>query len=125
MKVPWNISALAIAAAIAALEDREQQQQRLTALREGRSYLERELRRIPGVQVMPSEANFVLLDAKGTGLDSDSIVQRMLTRGYFIRSLRTHRASGSLVRITVGSAEQNRACMSFVPSMMTRRSSGR
>ncbi len=111
VKVPWNLSSLAIAAAIAALDDVEEQQRRLDALRGGRSYLEGELAKLRGLRVIPSEANFVLVDADATGMSSDEIVERMLRKGIFIRSLSSHRAGGNLVRITVGSADQNRRCV--------------
>lgn len=109
VKVPWNVSSLAIAAASAALEDEVEQRRRIFSLRQGRSLLERELRKVPGVRVMPSEANFVLVDAGGTGLSADAIVKALLARGIFVRSLRSHRAGRSLVRITVGDSAQNQA----------------
>ena len=118
VKVPWNLSVLAIAAACAALDDVDQQQRRLAALRQGRRYLEAELRAMPGVEVLPSEANFVLADAKASGLNADDIVAWMLQQGYFIRSLRSHRAGDGLVRITVGNPQQNRGCMKALRRML-------
>ncbi len=129
VKVPWNLSSLAIAAAIAAVDDVEENERRVDMLRAGRHYLERELARIPGVRVEPSEANFVLVDADGTGLTADEIVDRMLEKGIFIRSLRSHYGEQltavatssrqlpreprerSLVRITVGDRQQNVRCV--------------
>jgi histidinol-phosphate aminotransferase len=119
VKVPWNLSSLSIAAACATLEDVAEQEDRIQALRDGRAYLERELARLPGMHIRPSEANFVLVDADGTGFDSDELVRQMLQRGFFIRSLRSHfgdtadpGARGrSLVRITVGDREQNVRCV--------------
>jgi histidinol-phosphate aminotransferase len=111
VKVPWNVSTLAIAAACAALDDVIEQRRRLTALRQGRQLLERELGRVPGLEVIPCEGNFVLVDAAGTGLSVETVVEGMLARGIFIRSLRSHRAGRGLVRITVGSSEQNRRCI--------------
>lgn len=111
VKVPWNVSSLALAAACAALDDEEEQQRRLAGLRSGRSYLVRALGQLPGVCVQGGDGNFVVADASRTGLRADEIVARMLERGVFIRSLRSHRAGGCLVRITVGDAAQNRQCV--------------
>ncbi|MBI4704163.1 MAG: histidinol-phosphate transaminase [Deltaproteobacteria bacterium] len=110
VKLPWNVSSVAVAAACAALDDVDEQRRRLRALREGRTFLERALVALPGVKVSPSQGNFVLVDAAGTGLAAEAIVERMLGRGIAIRSLRSHRAGSSLVRISVGDAEQNRRC---------------
>jgi histidinol-phosphate aminotransferase len=111
VKVPWNLSSVAIAAACAALDDEREQAQRVQSLREGRSFLEREIARLPGVEVHPSEANFVTVDISGTGIGADDMVEKMLTRGFFIRSLSSHRAGRHLVRITVGSGANNRRCL--------------
>lgn len=119
VKVPWNLSSLSIAAACAALEDADEQDRRLRELRKGRDFLEAELRRM-GLSVLPSEANFVLVDFEGTGLSPESIVDEMLARGFFIRLLRSHRAGGSLVRITVDCAEQNDACLAALRSLLRR-----
>jgi len=63
------------------------------------------------LKVHNGEGNFVVVDAAETNLSADYIVTELLARGVFIRSLRSHRAGGSLVRITVGDAEQNRRCV--------------
>jgi len=111
VKLPWNLSSVSIAAACAALEDAAEHDRRMQALREGRAYLEREIARLAGVTIRPSEANFVLLDAAGTGMCADELVAKMLDRGFFVRSLKSHRAGRSLVRITVGDREQNVGCV--------------
>ncbi len=118
VKVPWNVSSLALAAACAALDDMAEQERRLAGLRAGRAYLERELGALPGVEVTPSEGNFVLVNAAGTGLGADAIVEQVLARGVFIRSLRSHRAGDSLVRVTVGDAEQNRRCVTALSEVV-------
>lgn len=124
VKVPWNLSSLSIAAACAALEDVAEQDRRLRRLRQERDYLEGELRRL-GLSVLPSEANFVLVDIHGTGLSPETIVDEMLARGFFIRLLRSHRAGGSLVRITVDHHEQNAACLSALRAVLRRNTARR
>jgi histidinol-phosphate aminotransferase len=111
VKLPWNVSTVAIAAACAALEDAEEHERRLAELRLGRAYLARELSALPGIQVHVGDGNFVVIDAAGTGLLADEIVHQMLARGVLIRSLRSHRVSRSLVRVSVGEPEQNRRCV--------------
>jgi histidinol-phosphate aminotransferase len=107
VKIPWNLSSLTIAAASAALDDVAEQDDRLRRLREGRAYLMRELSSIPHIVALPSEGNFVLLDVAGRGVSSDTVVAAMLKRGIMVRSLSTHHAGKSLVRITIGTEEQN------------------
>src|SRR5207249_632637 len=106
-KLPWNVSTLTLAAALAALDDVADAEARITELRAGRSFLEREIAKIGGVSVLPSEGNFVLCDVHETGMSSDAIVQAMLLEGIFIRSLSVHHMDRGFVRVTVGTAEQN------------------
>lgn len=111
VKVPWNLPSVSIAAAIAALDDVPEQSRRLAAIREGGEYLVAELSRLPGLLVTPCEANFVVLDTSASGLSAEVVVEKMLTRGIFLRSLRSHRGGRSLVRITIGDDAQNRRCV--------------
>ena len=67
-KVPWNISSLTLAGALAALEDVEEFERRMSELRKGRAYLELELGRMRNVTVISGEGNFVLLDVGKTGV---------------------------------------------------------
>jgi len=111
VKLPWNVSSLSIAAAMAALEEEQEFNRRMQELRDGRSYLVRELSRIPGLQVFDSEGNFVLIDAAATGISAEAIVDGMLRKGLLIRLLATHHARRSFVRVTIGTAEQNQRCV--------------
>lgn len=119
VKIPWNVSSLTIAAASAVLDDVAEQEERLRALRQGRAYLTRELASIPGVSVMPSEANFVLIDVARCGISSEAVLREMLDRGVFVRTLTVHHAGRGMVRITVGTAEQNERCAALLREILT------
>jgi histidinol-phosphate aminotransferase len=114
VKLPWNVSGITVAAASAALDDVAEQEARLASLREGRAYLLRELAAMPGVEAMPSEANFVLVDVAACGTTSEAVLQAMLERGVFVRALTVHHAGRGMVRITVGSREQNERCVAVL-----------
>jgi histidinol-phosphate aminotransferase len=111
VKLPWNLSAVTIAAASATLDDMAEQDERLRALRAQRAWLVRELSAVPGVVATPSEANFVLVDVGGCGVSAETLVERMLRHGVLVRALTTHHAGRSMVRVTVGSPEENARCV--------------
>jgi len=119
-KLPWTLSALTLAAANAVLDDHGEQATRIDALREGRGYLERELAAVPGVSVVRGEANFVLCDTSATGLTSDAVVDGMLAEGVMIRSLIAHHMDRRFVRVSVGTAEQNAACVAAMRVVVSR-----
>ncbi|MDH3211076.1 MAG: histidinol-phosphate transaminase [Myxococcales bacterium] len=96
---PFNVNRLAEVAALAALGDDEhaERTRRLTA--EGIEYLSRELRGL-GVEVWPSDANFVLAR---TGPD---VCDRLMRDGLIVRPLHGFGLPDH-VRISVGLPEEN------------------
>jgi histidinol-phosphate aminotransferase len=110
-KLPWNISSLTLAGALAALEDVAEFESNMAQLRKGRAYLERELCKLKGVSVIAGQGNFVLLDVGMSGISAESIVEAMLSEGVYIRSLAVHHAKRNYVRVTVGTEEQNHLCV--------------
>jgi histidinol-phosphate aminotransferase len=120
LKLPWNVSGITVAAAIAVLDDQEEFESRMARLRQGRAYLSRELARIAGLEVVPSEGNFVLVDTSATGVRADAMVAAMLSEGVLIRSLAVHHASRSFVRVTVGDESQNTRCVDAMRRVINR-----
>jgi histidinol-phosphate aminotransferase len=111
VKVPWNIPAITLAAASAALDDAAEFDARISELRIAREELTDKLIRIDGLVPVPSEGNFVLIDVSTSGQSAERLVEAMLKDGVLIRSLSVHHAKRSYVRVTVGTREQNARCV--------------
>ncbi len=105
--MPWNVGVVTLAAGLAAYEDREGLAERVRVNREGRHYLCRELARIRGFKLFRPAGNFVLIDAAGTGLAAQVLVDRMLQEGIFIRPMAVHHLGAGFIRVTVGTREMN------------------
>jgi len=102
-RAPFNINAVAQAAAIAALDDAEFVQRSREANRTGLKQLADGFRAL-GLTYVPSAANFILVQVP----DGAKAFAFMQARGTIIRpfgNLPTH------VRITVGTAAQNERCL--------------
>lgn len=99
VRAPFNVGTLGQVAALAALEDHEhvERSRRLNA--EQRRRLEVELGRLP-LTVVPSQANFVFVDARRPGRE---LYEALLRKGVIVRPL----GDSTFLRITVGSAAQN------------------
>lgn len=121
VKVPWNLPAVTIAAASAALDDVAEFEARVAELKSARAELGRALSRIPGVIALPSEGNFILVDISHTRMGADRMVQAILAEGVLIRSLGSHHAEKSYVRVTVGTREQNARCVAAFERVLGRR----
>lgn len=78
---PFPVHRLAQVAAVAALGDKTHAKRTIQMVREGRTYLSRELERM-GLDCIPSQANFIFVDFKR---DGEEIFQSLLKEGIIIR----------------------------------------
>ena len=104
VRLPFNVTSVAQAAARASLEDAEQVTRSRELVRDGLAYFQRELPAF-GIELTPSWANFVLAKfLRGSALD----VARSLERhGVIIRPLTSFGLSSEYARISVGSRLEN------------------
>jgi histidinol-phosphate aminotransferase len=107
VKLPFEPSTPAQAAAIAALADTEFVHRSLELNARGRNYLTNAFRST-GLPVVESDANFVMLPLAG-GEQADALVEGMLRRGVVIRPLRAF-GLPHCVRVSTGTDEQNEIC---------------
>jgi histidinol-phosphate aminotransferase len=108
VRFPWNVSQLAIAAALALLKDTRDMEEKRQNVIDGRNYIFNEINRLPGLRAYPSEGNFVLIDASALDKNSLEIRDWVAARGVYIRPMSGHHMQKGFVRITVGTPEQNR-----------------
>lgn len=120
VKVPWSLPSVSLAAALAVLEDLEEFETRMGTLRQQRAFLARELRCIPGLDVIPSEGNFLLIDVQRTGIAAEVILQEMFKDGVMIRSLAVHRAERGFLRISIGLPSENLRCLEVLHAALVR-----
>ena len=106
-RLPYNINVLTQASAEFALEHQAVLDMQTARIRADRAQLARDLAAIGGLQVYPTEANFVLFRTPaGQG---EAVFAGLRERGVLIKNL--HGAGGALtdcLRVTVGTEEENR-----------------
>ena len=101
VRQPFNVNAIAQAAAVAALDDREFADKTVRENRAGLAQLERGCAEL-GLEFVPSVANFMLVKV-GDGLRVFEALQR---RGVIVRPVKSY-GLPEWVRVTVGTREQN------------------
>jgi histidinol-phosphate aminotransferase len=107
VRFPWNVSQIAIAAALALLEDPRDLEEKRQNVIDGRKYIFDEINRLDGFRAYPSDGNFVLIDASVLGKDSLEIRDWIAKQGIFIRPMSGHHMAKGFIRITVGTPDQN------------------
>jgi len=107
IRAPFNVNRLAQAAAIAALRDKRYLRRVVARVRLGKTYIRRELTKL-GFRVLPSDANFLMVDVGSLELDASEVCDFLAERKIFVRDLSNFRGAGpNYVRITVGTPRQN------------------
>ncbi len=114
VRQPFNINALAQAAALAALDDAEHVRQTKDANRAGLAFLTRECGAL-GLPVVPSAANFLMVDVG----DGQRVFLELQRRGVITRPMGGYGLPRH-VRISVGTAEQNRRCIDALQAVLGR-----
>ncbi len=107
IRPPFNVNRLAQVAAIAALRDKRYLTKVIKIVRSGRDYLRKELSKL-GARVLPSDANFVMVDVEPLGAEASELCGYLARKKILVRDLSEFRGAGARwVRITVGTSMQN------------------
>ena len=103
VKPPYNVSELNQAAALEALENIAEFEERKGIILQQRSFLEAELLNIPVVKkIFPSDANFLLVETSDAEMVySELVKQKVITRN-------RNNVVANCIRITVGTPEENK-----------------
>jgi len=117
LRLPYNINSLTQASAGFALKHKEVLDEQAARLRAGRARLLQELAALPGVQVWPSAANFILFR---TAKPADTVFATLRQQGVLIKNLSG--AGGVLVnclRVTVGTPDENSAFLAALNRILS------
>ena len=101
VRLPYHVSSLTQAAGLAAVRHADEAMAILDAVRHERDRLFESLSAVPGMEVFPSDANFVLFR---TPFEPAAVWQGMLDRGVLIRDLSMVVPGG--LRVTAGTPEE-------------------
>ncbi len=103
VRQPFNINLPAQAGALAALDDTAHYDHTLRATAQERAWLQQAVTEL-GCTSYPSHTNFFLIDVGG---DATRLYEAMLYKGVIVRSMKAY-GYADCIRITVGTAAENR-----------------
>ncbi len=113
VRQPFNVNALALAAAAAALSDRAHIERSLAVNRQGMAQLIEGFSAL-GLEHIPSVGNFVCVDLAGPAARVDAALQ---ARGCIVRPIANYGMPDHL-RITVGLAEENQRLLDALSGLL-------
>jgi len=107
---PFNVSSAAIAAAAAAVADKEYLQRAVAHNARWLPWLSAELQKL-GLKVTPSAGNFVLVEFAASGKTAEKANEYLMGQGIIVRDVKSYDLPSHL-RITVGLEDENKAVIS-------------
>ncbi|MFO7749908.1 MAG: histidinol-phosphate transaminase, partial [Desulfobacteraceae bacterium] len=113
IRQPFNVNALAQAAAAAALDDAEHLEKSVTVMQQGVDFLEKELSAM-GLVTHPTQANFFLVDVK---TDASAVFKALLTHGVIVRAMGAY-GFDTCLRVNAGLDEENRAFIAALKKVL-------
>jgi len=105
IREPFNVNAIAQAAALAALDDTQHVQRTRSVNREGLQQLQSGFASL-GLRFVPSAANFILLHVH----DGQRVFQEMQKLGVIVRPMGGYQLP-DWIRVSVGTPEENHRCL--------------
>ena len=104
VRPPYNVNVLTQTAAEFALDHIDVLNQQATVLRAARTELSAQLAALPGVEVFPSAANFLLIRVP----DSDSVCAKLHSHKILVKNMsKMHSVLANCIRVTVSTPEEN------------------
>ncbi len=104
LRLPYNINVLTQVVAQTVLEHIDVLTQQAKSIMVQRAVLKTQLETIPGIEVFPSDANFILIRVP----QADSVFEGIRQRGVLIKNLNNgHPLLNNCLRVTVGTEQEN------------------
>lgn len=115
MLPPWRINTLALLAGEAALQDKDYSKKTHQLITVERAFMQDGLSQIEGLKVYPSQANFILIDARGRGISAADLQARLGPEGILIRDCSDfYHLSPYHVRLAVRSHRENEILLATI-----------
>ena len=105
-RLPFMVDRLAEQTALALLERPDLLRERIVMLQASRETLEVALRAMPGVEVVPSAANFLIFR---TPIAAKALHQALAARGVLVRDMSGYPELHGFLRVNAGTEDENRA----------------
>lgn len=120
VRPPYNINVLTQAAAEFVLEHVDILDAQAAAIRAERSRLSASLAAMPGIEVFPSAANFLLVRVQGNGKNSDDICRNLLQRKILIKNVgKMHALLENCLRVTVSTPDENNSFLDALKASLS------
>jgi histidinol-phosphate aminotransferase len=116
--LPWNVGTIPMWTALAAFEDTDALAERIKFNNEQVAFITRELGKVSGLVVFPSQSNYILFDCGATGKKGKEVVNYAETKGIILRPETEKYGSDGWFRITIGTKEENKMVVDVITEFL-------
>jgi len=120
VRQPFNVNSLAQAAAVAAIEDTFFLWRTKWLVVRGRKFFYNRFKKM-GLEFLPSQANFILVNMRSNGHDA---YQALLRQGMIVRPMNSYKLP-DWIRITIGRRSQNVQLIKMLKSYLSKNTTGK
>jgi histidinol-phosphate aminotransferase len=115
IRLPYNINSLSQAVAVTVLENYEYIKSNIDVIKEERSRVFERVKIIPGVEVFPTDANFILFKID----NADRIYKDLIEKDILIRNFNSPGRLENCMRVTIGTPEENDAFLKALTNILS------
>lgn len=115
-RLPFVVDPLAEATALVLLEHEDLLRERTAELKAATREMTIEMSSLPGVRVVPSQANFVIFE---TALEPSELMSRLAQAGVLVRNVGSYPELRGFVRVNAGTASENRQFLTALKSALS------
>lgn len=116
LKLPYNVNIFSLLAVEVFIDREKELRWWIEKLIADREVLKKRLETITGLKVYPSAGNFLLIESLRR--PPKEVQREMASRGILIRDVSTYPGLGRGLRITVGTPEENEACVTALKEVL-------
>jgi histidinol-phosphate aminotransferase len=113
IRLPFNANSLALAGAVAALDDDAFLKKTVTLVHDGLDFIYESLSKLK-IKYFPTQSNFFLIDVES---DADEIFDQMLREGLIVRSMKAY-GYPTFIRVNVGTPDENIRLLSALEKLL-------
>ncbi|MGZ7158883.1 MAG: histidinol-phosphate transaminase [Methanobacterium sp.] len=108
VKPVFSLTRLSYVAALATLDDKDYIKKSIQVGIDSREYLYRNMSKFDKLHVIPSKANYILVDVRKTGMTSNEISEELLKKGVIVRDCSSFKGLDEYwIRVSVGTLEED------------------
>lgn len=112
--LPWNVGTIPMWAALASLEDTEGLKKRVEHNNNEIEFFEEALGTVPGLNILHSHGNYILMDGTDTGKKGADMVKFAEDKGLIFRPQSTMYGRDGWFRVTIGSKQEDRMAVDVI-----------